>query len=77
MTGSPAAVWTANGMPGCSMPPAAASVAGAGPIAALMSASGTAYVGTTRRGSHTSSARVLSSAGSSPIVARTRFAVGS
>jgi DNA-binding transcriptional ArsR family regulator len=58
--GSPAAVCAANGMPGCRMPGTWPSSAAAGATGARMSASGTAYEGQTRRGSQTSTARVLS-----------------
>ena len=42
-----------------------------------MSAGGTAYIGTTRRGSHTSAASVVSSTGTPASEARTRRVTGS
>ena len=53
----------------------AASAAGA--ISARRSSSGTAYVGTTRCGSQTSIARVVSTTVSPPSVARIRLSIGS
>ena len=44
---------------------------------AATSATGTAYIGTTRRGSHTSTASVVSSTGTPSSEARTRLVTGS
>ena len=52
-------------------------VAGDAAICAATCSTGTAYDGTTRRGSQTSMARLLSITVSSPSTARTRLSVGS
>ena len=79
---------TANGTLGSSTAPTAQlrrvaasperrATTAAGAISARTSSSGTAYVGTTRRGSQTSIARVLSTTVSPPSVARIRLSIGS
>ena len=69
------AVTSARGTPTSSPGPAAAGPAGIS--SPRTSCTGTAYDGTTRRGSQTSTARVLSTTVSPPSTAWIRFAVGS
>ena len=91
-TASPAVLCTANGIRGSSTRsavtsaratptsspgPAAADTAPAGTSSPRTSCTGTAYDGTIRRGSQTSTARVLSTTVSPPSTAWIRFAVGS
>jgi hypothetical protein len=67
----------ANAIPGCRTSRSGTGAGSAGTRSTRRSSDGIAYDGTTRRGSQTSIARVLSSTVSEPSLARIRFSVGS
>jgi hypothetical protein len=74
---SPSVECAANAIPGCSTGAREPGPPGAGTSSPPTSSIGTANDGTTRRGSHTSSARRLSTTASPSIRARSRFSMGS